>query len=253
VSSKKAAIILAAGKGKRMKSDLPKVLHCIGGRPMVSRLLDTLLPLGFEHTIVVIGHRGDLVREALKDYPVDYAWQREQLGTAHAVLMAKDQLGNFDGTTLVAAGDVPFLSVSSVERLFSVHERTSAAATCLSAVFADPTGYGRILRDGDSDFLQAIIEQKDASEDILRIKEINSGTFCFDNRRLFDIIEQIDNKNAQGEFYLTDAVKIMHDKGLKVAVVKAASPDEVVGVNSKEQLETVESRLGTNPRKNLLN
>ena len=201
------------------------------------------MPLGFQRVVVVIGHKGEMVREELKHYPVEYACQREQLGTAHAVLMTKEILADFDGTTLVAAGDVPLLSADSVKRLFEVHERTGASATCLSAEFEDPSGYGRILRDGDSDFLKEIVEHKDASEEIRQIREINSGTFCFANRALFEVLDQIDNKNAQGEFYLTDAVKIMHNKGLKVAVVKAESSEEVVGVNSRDQLEALEEKI----------
>jgi UDP-N-acetylglucosamine diphosphorylase/glucosamine-1-phosphate N-acetyltransferase len=226
-----------------MKSDLPKVLHRIKGRAMVSILLDTLLPIGFDRVVVVIGHKGEMVSEELKQYQVEYVWQREQLGTAHAVLMTKEKLVDFDGTTLVAAGDVPFLSAASVRRLFEVHEKTGAAATCLSAEFDDPSGYGRIIRDGDGDFLKEIVEHKDASEEIRLIHEINSGTFCFDNRTLFEVIDQIDNQNVQGEFYLTDAVKIMHNKGLKVAVVKADNAEEVLGVNSKDQLQALEEKI----------
>ncbi|MFZ5981555.1 MAG: NTP transferase domain-containing protein [Candidatus Zixiibacteriota bacterium] len=234
---KKAAVVLGAGKGKRMKSDLPKVLHEIHGKPMIKILLDKFIKMDFDRIVVVIGFRGEQVQEALAGYPVEFVWQREQLGTAHAVDMARDLLEEFEGVTLVAAGDVPFLSTTSVENLFEMHRRTEASATCLSAVFDDPTGYGRILRDGDSDFLKAIIEHKDASPEVLKIKEINTGTFCFDNKLLFEVIDEIDNQNAQGEYYLTDAVKIMHDKGLTVAVVRAGDPEEVKGVNSKEQLE----------------
>ena len=148
-------------------------------------------------------------------------------------------MADFDGTTLVAAGDVPFLSKESIENLFKIHQNTGASATCLSAIFENPTGYGRIIRDGTSDLIKEIVEHKDASEDTLKIQEINTGTFCFDNKLLFNVIKEIDNKNAQGEYYLTDAVKIMHERGLKVAVVKADNPDEVRGVNSREQLENL--------------
>lgn len=240
---KTAAVVLAAGKGKRMKSDLPKVLHEIHGRPMVSLLLDTLAALKFDRTILVIGHKGELVQEALRDFEVTFAWQREQLGTGHAVQMTADSLADFDGITLVAAGDVPFLSRESIERLFEVHRETGAAATCLSAVFDDPTGYGRIVRDSDGISLKAIVEHKDASEEVLRIREINTGTFCFDNRRLFETLGQLTCDNAQGEYYLTDAVKILHDKGLRVSVVKADNPDEVRGVNSVEQLADLAGRF----------
>jgi bifunctional UDP-N-acetylglucosamine pyrophosphorylase / glucosamine-1-phosphate N-acetyltransferase len=231
-----AAIVLAAGKGKRMKSDLPKVLHQINGRPMLTILLDTLVRMKFEKIVVVIGHRGEMVQEALKDYPVQFAWQREQNGTGHAVKMARSILSLFDGTTLVAAGDVPFLSEESINRLFGVHRKTGASATCLSAMFPDPTGYGRIVRKAGTDELLEIVEHKDASDEILKIGECNSGTFAFDNRKLFEVIDQVGNQNAQKEYYLTDAVKIMHDNGLRVSVVPADDPVEVTGVNDIEQL-----------------
>jgi len=244
MTSKRAAIILAAGKGKRMKSDLPKVLHEIDGRPMVKMVIDTLVDMEFDRIVVVIGHKGELVQQALADYPVEFAWQREQLGTGHAVMMTREILGDFDGTTLVAAGDVPFLSAASIDRLFAIHAQYGAAGTCLSALFDDPTGYGRIVRDGDSDMLKEIIEHKDASEEVRAIKEINSGTFCFDNLRLFESLDQIDRNNAQSEFYLTDTIKVMHDSGLRVAVIPAENPDEVLGVNSGEQLTEVAGRFG---------
>jgi UDP-N-acetylglucosamine diphosphorylase/glucosamine-1-phosphate N-acetyltransferase len=239
----RAAVILAAGKGKRMKSDLPKVLHEIHGRPMVAILLDTLRALSFDRIVVVIGHKGELVQEALAGYPVTFVWQREQLGTGHAVKMAQEALADFDGVTLVCAGDVPFLSEKSIKRLFETHRSTGASATCLSAVLDDPTGYGRIVREGNSDFMKDIVEHKDASEAIRAIREINSGTFCFDNRKLFAVIDEIQSDNSQREYYLTDAVKIMRGKGLKAAVVTVEVPDEVRGVNSKEQLEELAARF----------
>lgn len=246
MTDKRAAIILAAGKGKRMKSDLPKVLHEINGVPMIKMLLDRLIKMSFDKIVVVIGHKGEMVERELTDYPVRFVWQREQLGTGHAVMMARDELGGFDGTTLVAAGDVPFLSSRSIDGLFEIHRNTGAAATCLSAIFADPTGYGRILRQPGTDRLTAIVEHKDASDEIRRINEINSGTFCFDNRLLFDVIQEIGSDNAQGEYYLTDAVKLLHDRGLVVSVAVAEDPDEVRGVNSVEQLEELARRYGHN-------
>jgi len=232
----RAAIILAAGKGKRMKSDIPKVLHRIHDRSMITILLDTLVPFGFSRLVVVVGHKGQMVIDELSDYPVSFVWQKEQLGTGHAVRMAEDILGDFTGTTLVAMGDVPFLSAQSLERLFSVHRETGAVATCLSAVVDDPSGYGRIIREGDGSILKEIVEDKDASLEQLKINEINTGTFCFDNRELFRALTKVDNNNASGEYYLTDTIKIMHDNGLRVAVVAADNPDEVLGVNSAEQL-----------------
>jgi UDP-N-acetylglucosamine diphosphorylase/glucosamine-1-phosphate N-acetyltransferase len=243
MTDRKAAIILAAGKGKRMKSDLPKVLHRIDGRPLISILLDTLLPLGFEKTVVVIGFKGEMVQEELARYPVTFVWQRQQLGTGHAVMMAEEVLGDFYGTTLVALGDVPFLSDRSINRLFRTHRDTGAVATCLSAVVADAAGYGRIIREGDSSILKAIVEDKDASEEIRKIREFNSGTFCFDNRTLFDTLKKVGNANAQGEYYLTDTIKIMHANGLRVSVVAAENPDEVEGVNSIQQLHRLAAKF----------
>lgn len=243
MTNHKAAIVLAAGKGKRMNSDLPKVLHEINGRPIVALLLDTLVPLKFDRIVVVIGHKGELVQKVLARYPVEFAWQREQLGTGHAVMMTRDKMAEFDGTTLIAAGDVPFLSARSLNRLFEVHARSGAVATCLSAMFDDPTGYGRIVRIQATDRLREIIEDKDATEEQLEIQEINSGTFCFDNRRLFEVIDQIGNQNSQAEYYLTDVIKILHDKGLLVSVVAAENPDEVRGVNDLNQLNELAKKF----------
>jgi UDP-N-acetylglucosamine diphosphorylase/glucosamine-1-phosphate N-acetyltransferase len=235
--------VLAAGKGKRMKSDLPKVLHQIHGRPMIKILLDTLGTLKLDRMVVVVGYMGEDVQTALADYRVSFVWQREQLGTGHAVMMAREAMADFDGITLVVAGDVPLLSAESIRHLLQVHETTKAVATCLSAVFPDPTGYGRIIRADETDRLLDIIEHKDASEDIRRIAEVNSGTFCFDNQALFQVIDQLGNTNAQREYYLTDVVKIFNRKGLRVSVVKTEHPEEVQGVNSIEDLEEVASKI----------
>jgi bifunctional UDP-N-acetylglucosamine pyrophosphorylase / glucosamine-1-phosphate N-acetyltransferase len=239
----RAAIVLAAGKGKRMNSELPKVLHEIHGRTMVAILLDTLVAVGFDRIVVVIGHQGELVQQALAGYPVRFVWQRDQLGTGHAVKMAYDELGNFHGTTLVVAGDVPLLSAQTITGLIDQHERTKSVATCLSAVFDDPAGYGRIIRARDGITLAGIVEHKDATPEELAIREVNSGTFCFDTQKLFEVIRQIGNQNSQGEYYLTDAVKILHNKGLLVSVVAAENPDEVQGVNSVEQLEELAEKF----------
>jgi UDP-N-acetylglucosamine diphosphorylase/glucosamine-1-phosphate N-acetyltransferase len=243
-SSAKAAIVLAAGKGKRMKSDLPKVLHTIGGRPMIQMVLDTLVKCDLEKIIVVVGYEGELVEQAVADYNVDIVWQREQLGTGHAVMMAEPALGTFKGTTLVALGDVPFLSLDSIEHLFDVHQKTSASATCLSAILDDPTGYGRVVRGSEPDSLMEIVEHKDADETTRKINEINSGTFCFDNQKLFEALKSVDNDNSLAEYYLTDTIKLMHNKGLRVSVTPAADPYELEGVNSVEQLEKLARHFG---------
>jgi bifunctional UDP-N-acetylglucosamine pyrophosphorylase/glucosamine-1-phosphate N-acetyltransferase len=233
----RAAIVLAAGKGKRMKSDLPKVLHRINNRSMIQMVLDTLTTLNFEKIVVVVGFKGEMVESELAGYPVTIVWQREQLGTGHAVMMAREALGEFEGTTLIALGDVPFLSAATIDNLFQTHVDTAAKVTCLSAMLSDPGGYGRIVRDGDSDILKEIVEDKDASEEVLRVNEINTGTFCFDNRLLFETLTRIDNDNTQGEYYLTDCVKVLYNNGFRCSIVKAANANEGLGVNSLEQLE----------------
>jgi len=243
MSIKRAAIILAAGKGKRMKSDLAKVLHPINGRPMIRILLDELSKLEFEKTVLVIGHQGESIQKELSGSGVEFVWQRRQLGTGHAVQMAAEMLSDFDGTTLVALGDVPFLSAATLKNLFEFHQKSKSAATCLSADFEDPSGYGRIVRIKDTDQLEAIVEHKEASPEILEIKEINSGTFCFDNQELFKWLKEVKSDNVQGEYYLTNVIKLMNDNGLKVSVIKAVNQNEVSGINSLEQLEELEQKF----------
>lgn len=243
MTNKTAAVILAAGKGKRMKSDLPKVLHRIDGKPLIRMLLENLAPVGLDRVIVVIGHKGEMVMKELKDMPVEFVWQHEQKGTGHAVQMAEPKLAGFEGTILVAAGDAPFLKAETVKNLFKIHLENKAAATCLSAEYDDPTGYGRVVRKGKSDILLEIVEHKDASEKIREIREINSGTFCFDSRPLFLALREVGDDNAQKEFYLTDTIKIMQSRNLVCAVVKADDPLEAMGINSADQLQAAEVML----------
>ena len=243
MSSRRAAIVLAAGKGKRMKSDLPKVLHKIGDKPMITIILDTLGRCNLDKIVVVIGHEGEMVKDALTEYPIDFVWQRQQLGTGHAVDQARPVLEDFRGITLVAAGDVPFLSQESIEKLFRLHEAERAAATCLSAILDDPTGYGRIIREPNSNLMRRIVEHKDASEEERQVNEINSGTFCFDNQALFEALRHVSNDNAQGEYYLTDTIQILRQGGQRTAVTPADDPDELHGVNSVEQLVELEKRF----------
>lgn len=243
MTNKKAAVILAAGKGKRMKSDLPKVLHRINDKPIIRILMETLAGLSLDRLVIVVGFKGELVIEELRGIGADFVWQKEQLGTGHAVQMSRDNFEDFDGTVLVAAGDVPFLSARSIGSLFEVHYQNSASATCLSADFDDPSGYGRIIRKGNSDILLDIIEDKDADKEIKKIKEINSGTFCFDCKDLFSALEKVGNNNAQQEYYLTDTIKILQQNGKKCAVTKVVNHLEVAGINSIEQLKLLERAI----------
>ncbi len=243
---KKAAVILAAGKGTRMKSELPKVLHEIKGKPMIHMVVETLQKLNFDKIIVVIGFKGELVEKALEAFPVEFVWQHEQNGTGHAVMMANDALAGFDGNTLIALGDVPFLSAGTIQRLVDVLEQTDAKASCLSAIVAEPKGYGRIVREEGTENLREIVEAKDSTEEQLLINEINTGTFCFDNSVLFDSLKEIGNNNSQSEYYLTDCVKVLYDKGMPVSVVVAEDPDEGEGINSVEQLADLVKKFEDN-------
>ena len=243
MSDNKAVIVLAAGKGKRMKSEIPKVLHEVNGRPIIKILLDTLITLDFSKIIVVVGFKGEIVVKALEGYPIEIVWQKEQLGTGHAVQMTAEIMKDFVGTTLIALGDVPYLSVDSINSLYETYNQTASSATCLSAIFEDPEGYGRIIRDGKTNVLKEIVEHKDASEEVLKINEINSGAFCFDNKELFSALKGIKDNNAQRELYLTDTIKIMHDKGLIVTVVVVKNPDEVIGVNSTKELNELSDKF----------
>jgi UDP-N-acetylglucosamine diphosphorylase/glucosamine-1-phosphate N-acetyltransferase len=244
MSNNRAAIILAAGKGKRMKSDLPKVLHRINGKPLITYLMDTILQLEFDRIAVVIGHKGQLVIDALNNRKLEFIWQHEQRGTGHAVMMTESRFGDFRGAILVAAGDVPFLSVRTIRALFDVYKNKKASAVCLTADFDDPTGYGRIIRQAtDSDMLADIIEDKDADSETKKITEINTGTFCFDSGDLFAALHRLDDNNAQREYYLTDTIKILRRQKKLCAVWKAPDPLEVKGVNSMEQLKSLENEI----------
>jgi UDP-N-acetylglucosamine diphosphorylase/glucosamine-1-phosphate N-acetyltransferase len=243
MNKKKAAIILAAGKGKRMKSDIPKVLHKITGKPLIRYLMETFRKLELEKTVVIVGFKGEMVVAELNDFDVEFVWQKEQLGTGHAVQMAEDKFKDFDGTIIIALGDAPFLSKKSIDTLFNIHEQNNASATCLSDNIENASGYGRIIRKNGSDILLGIVEEKDADDETKKINEINSGTFCFECRDLFDTLYEVKNDNAQQEFYLTDTIEILQNKGKTCAVWTVPDSIEAEGVNNIDQLKNLESEL----------
>lgn len=237
----KYAIVLAAGKGTRMKSKRHKVLHLVLGKPMVDHAVSNLERVGVQKIVTVIGYEAESVRVQLKDR-VQYAVQTEQLGTGHAVMMAKHLLENLEGTTLVTYGDVPLLTEQTISNLFDYHQAQEAAITVLTALSSDPTGYGRIIRD-DAGHVQRIVEQKDATPEEILVKEINTGVCCYDNKVLFKALEKINNKNSQGEYYLTDLVGIIRKMGLKVAAYMNQDFEETLGVNDRIQLAQAEKVL----------
>jgi bifunctional UDP-N-acetylglucosamine pyrophosphorylase/glucosamine-1-phosphate N-acetyltransferase len=236
------AVILAAGKGKRMKSDLPKVLHKLGGKPMVEYVVETAQNVGVEKIILVVGHKREKTQKLLKHLDVEFVIQEEQLGTGHAVMQAKDHLANFDGDVLILCGDMPLLKSDTVRRLLEEHRRKKAVATVLTAILEDPSGYGRIIRD-EKGMVQKIVEEGDASADEKKVKEINTGTFCFDSRFLLSVLNKITPDNKQGEYYLTDALELLRKKNLPIWAVVASNPQEGLGINSQEELERMEEIL----------
>ena len=232
------AIILAAGKGTRMKSDLPKVLHKVAGISMLEHVFRSVNAINPEKTVTVIGHKAELVEQVLAGQ-TDFVRQTEQLGTGHAVMMAEPVLENLTGQTLVIAGDTPLITGESLKNLIDFHINHKNVATILTAEADNPFGYGRIVRNQHDEVLK-IVEQKDASDFEQQIKEINTGTYVFDNARLFEALKNINTNNAQGEYYITDVIGIFRENGEKVGAYTLKDFDESLGVNDRVALATAE-------------
>ncbi|MCD6447112.1 MAG: NTP transferase domain-containing protein [Candidatus Marinimicrobia bacterium] len=237
-----ATVILAAGKGTRMKSDLPKVLHKVLGETMVARVVARAEESGSSRTVVVIGHKKELVEKELAAQKVDFAVQTQQLGTGHAVMMAEPALQDFFGDVLILAGDVPLLTSETLIKLIKTHHEEKADATVLSAIFENPHGYGRIIRTSDGNYSHSV-EEKDANDEIRKIKEINSGIYLFKSELLFHYLRFIGTDNIQGEYYLTDVLPLMRKDNKKIALQVADDPDEIQGVNTVDQLREAEEKL----------
>ena len=234
-ASRVAALILAAGKSTRMKSNRPKALHALLGQPLLRWAVDAAQGAGASRTILVVGHQADLVREAMGP-DLEYVLQAEQKGTGHAVLMAESLLRDWDGPLLVLPGDAPLLSDSLLEALLAHHTHSGAAATLLTAVLDDAGAYGRIVRDDETGRVQAIVEARDASPEQLQIREISTSVYAFDPAALFDALSQITPQNAQGEYYLTDAVALLAASGRIVEALVSPDADVVRGVNTRPEL-----------------
>lgn len=237
-----AVVILAAGKGVRMQSDLPKVFHPVLGEPMLAHVLKTTQKLQPAKTLVVVGHRRELIADFFKDWPVEFVVQAEQKGTGHAVLMAEPNLAGFKGTVLILAGDVPLLSERTLRRLLDFHRQQKAAATDLTAVLPAGGNYGRIVRQPNGEILK-IVEKKDASPEELKINEVNTGTFCFDKEALFAALKEVRSENAQKEYYLTDTIEILRNQKRPVYAFSTDDPAETLGVNTKDELAEIEALL----------
>ncbi|MET1176467.1 bifunctional UDP-N-acetylglucosamine diphosphorylase/glucosamine-1-phosphate N-acetyltransferase GlmU [Peribacillus simplex] len=239
--SNRYAIILAAGQGTRMKSKLYKVLHPVCGKPMVQHVIDQVNQLQIEDIVTVIGHGAEKVQEQLGD-SCKYALQEQQLGTAHAVMQAESALSVKSGTTLVICGDTPLIKAETMKELIALHEQSQAKATILTAYADNPAGYGRVLR-GEGGLVEKIVEHKDATDEERYVKEINTGTYCFDNQALFSALKKVSNENVQGEYYLPDVIEILKEEGEVVTAFQSSDFEETLGVNDRVALSQAEQIL----------
>ncbi|WP_353458725.1 bifunctional UDP-N-acetylglucosamine diphosphorylase/glucosamine-1-phosphate N-acetyltransferase GlmU [Staphylococcus coagulans] len=234
----KHAVVLAAGKGTRMKSKQYKVLHRVAGKPMIRHVIDQVRESGVDNVVTIVGHGAESVKETLGDTSL-YSFQEEQLGTAHAVKQAAEHLASKEGTTLVVCGDTPLITSATLSQLLAHHDQEGAQATVLSAIATQPFGYGRIVRD-ETGQLTEIVEEKDADAQQKKIQEISSGIFAFNNQTLFQLLEQVDNHNAQGEYYLPQVLSLVLQNEGKVAVYRTDDFDEIMGVNDRVALSRAE-------------
>ena len=231
------ALILSAGKGTRMKSALPKVIHKVCGKEMVNHVIEVSKKSGAKEIVAILGHGSEQVKSVLSD-DIHTAMQTEQLGTGHAVMMATEYIEDTD-TIVVLCGDTPLVKPETLQNLFDYHIDNEYHTTVLTTTVENPTGYGRIIRDNDNNLLK-IVEQKDATPEEAATKEINSGIYCFNGKSLKDALSKITSNNAQNEYYLTDTIEIMRSAGLKVGAFNGANIDELMGVNSKVELAKAE-------------
>lgn len=232
------AIILAGGEGKRMKSDKPKTLSLVLEKPMLLWVISALKEAGINDICVVKGYKKECIEDFIGtlDFEVSSVFQAERLGTGHAVMMAKDFLEKHDGNVVILNGDAPFMTADTIMKSLDKHTESQSSATVISAKVGDPTGYGRIVRADDGS-LKAIIEQKDADEETLKIDEVNSGGFWFDCKQLLSVLGRIKSNNKAGEYYLPDAIKLLLSDGKRVEAYTAKCSDTVLGANDPAQLE----------------
>lgn len=234
-------VVLAAGQGTRMKSNLYKVLHPVCGKPMVAHVIDHIQQLGTDRIVTIVGHGAEKVEETLGNVS-EYALQSEQLGTAHAVLQAESLLADLEGTTIVICGDTPLIRSTTMQELIHHHRSLNAKATILTAFADDPSGYGRIIRGKNGEVLRNV-EHKDATDEERAIQEINTGTYCFDNRSLFNALNKVSNDNAQGEYYLPDVLSILREEGALVTAFATDDFSETLGVNDRVALSQAEATM----------
>jgi bifunctional UDP-N-acetylglucosamine pyrophosphorylase/glucosamine-1-phosphate N-acetyltransferase len=233
----KCAVLLAAGEGKRMKSEVPKVLHKVCGKEMVNHVIDTMRKARIDDVNVIVGKGAEAVKEATANRGVDYSFQDKQLGTGHAVQCAKEFLKDKKGVVCIFTGDAPLIKRESVEKLLTIHEEGNYSAVILTSIVENPTGYGRVISKGTG--VERIVEQKDCNESELMVKEINAGMYSFNIEDLLNSLGKLNNNNAQGEYYLTDVIGILCGEGKKVGKL-ATEFVETLGVNSRVELAEAE-------------
>jgi bifunctional UDP-N-acetylglucosamine pyrophosphorylase/glucosamine-1-phosphate N-acetyltransferase len=242
-------LILAAGKGTRMKSDLPKVLHKVNGIPMIKKIIEILEKLNSQENILILGHEKEMILDALGN--VQYVVQDKQLGTGHAIMMAEEKLKDYDGDIMVVCGDTPVLTSETLEKMYKKHTESGAVTTILTSIVEDPYGYGRIVKENNT--VKAIVEEKEAKEDEKKIKEINAGVYCFDSKKLFEALSKIEKHVEKDEYYLTDVIGINVNDGEKVETYILENNEEVLGVNSKVQLAEADAILRNRKNTDLMN
>lgn len=235
-------LILAAGQGTRMKSDLAKVLHPLCGKPLVEHVVRSAQMAGVARTVVIVGHQAAKVRESLKGLDVEFVLQAEQKGTGHAVMQALPIINNFAGELLVLYGDVPLIKPQTIVSLLKKHREDRNACTMLTTVIEQPGSYGRIIRDQNG-AVSKIVEAKDATPEELAIKEINPAIYSFENQRLVEALSQLQPNNKQGEYYLTDVIGIFKSQGRRIAAQIVEDSREVLGINTPEELSECEGYL----------
>jgi bifunctional UDP-N-acetylglucosamine pyrophosphorylase / glucosamine-1-phosphate N-acetyltransferase len=241
--TEKLAVVLAAGKGTRMKSDLPKVLVPVCGRPMILYVLDALTLGGIEKIIAVIGYRAELVQSLLDGRKnLAFALQAEQLGTGHAVMVCRDMLAGHHGPVMVVAGDAPLMQADTISALMAEFQRKPTACVIGTAYCDNPTGLGRILRDKQGNFL-GIVEHRDADEEQRKIKEVSMSYYVFDCQNMLDALDYIRPDNNQGEYYITDLPRVFHSRGFEVRALPVLKPCEVLAINNMEELAEVEKTM----------
>ena len=244
MNSSPLAIVLAAGKGSRMKSDLPKVLFPVCGRPMIHFVLDALDKAGFKNQVAVVGHRSEDVKAELetRPKPPKFALQSEQLGTGHAVMQCCEFLDGHKGPVLVVAGDSPLIQSSSLEKLLTYFESNRPSLLLGTLIKADPKGLGRIVRNPDGAFI-GIVEHRDATDEQLLIREVNMSTYLFDGPDLLWALNKLDNRNSQGEFYLTDCASLLYREGRRVEAIPVLEPCEALSINDPNELMLVDQEM----------